>query len=101
MSEILNNVENNIESTLKTQINASKYLEKYIDNWKDYYAKQNFEGMEKEYKKIQTKIKELVPIENTINSARNIEILHNLIKNNGQDFNLTQEEKELAEKLSL
>ena len=98
---ILNNVENNIESTLKTQINASKYLEKYIDNWKDYYAKQNFEGMEKEYKKIQTKIKELVPIENTINSARNIEILHNLIKNNGQDFNLTQEEKELAEKLSL
>ena len=98
---ILNNVENNIESTLKTQINASKYLEKYIDNWKDYYAKQNFEGMEKEYKKIQTKIKELVPIENTINSARNIETLHNLIKNNGQDFNLTQEEKELAEKLSL
>ena len=98
---ILNNVENNIESTLKTQINASKYLEKYIDNWKDYYAKQNFEGMEKEYKKIQTKIKELVPIENTINSARNIETLHNLIKNNGQNFNLTQEEIELANKLSL
>ena len=44
----------------------------------------------------------VVPIfENTINSARNIEVLHNLIKNNGQNFNLTQEEKELAIKLSI
>ena len=42
-----------------------------------------------------------MPIENTINSARSIELLHNLIKNNGQDFKLTQEEIELANKLSL
>ena len=55
--------------------------------------------MEKEYKKIKTKLKELVPIENTINNARSIEILHNLIKNNGQNFNLTQEEIDLAKKL--
>ena len=34
-------------------------------------------------------------------AERNIELLHTLIKNNGQDFNLTQEEKELASKLSL
>ena len=57
--------------------------------------------MEKEYRKIKTELKELVPIENTINNARNIELLHNLIKNNGQDFNLKQEEIELANKLSL
>ena len=57
--------------------------------------------MEKEYKKIKTELKELVPIENTINNARNIELLHNLIKNNGQNFNLSQQEMELANKLSL
>ena len=57
--------------------------------------------MEIEYKNIKTELKELVPIENTINNARNVEILHNLIKNNGQDFNLTQDEIDLANKLSL
>ena len=57
--------------------------------------------MEKEYNKIKSELKNLVPIENTINNARNVELLHNLIKNNGQNFNLTQEEIELTNKLSL
>ena len=100
-NSILNNVEKNIESNLTNQINISKKLENHISNWKDSFSKKDFENMEKEYKKIKIDLKELVPIENTINNARNIEILHNLIKNNGQDFNLTQEEMELANKLSL
>ena len=100
-NSILNNVEKNIESNLTNQINSSKNLEIHIKNWKDYFNKKDFTNMEKEYKKIKTELKELVPIENTINSARSIELLHNLIKNNGQDFKLTQEEIELANKLSL
>ena len=100
-NSILNNVEKNIESNLSNQINSSKKLENYINNWKDYFNQKNFQGMEKEYKKIKTELKDLVPIENTINNARNIEMLHNLIKNNGQNFNLTHEEIELANKLSL
>ena len=56
--------------------------------------------MEKEYKNIKNELKGLIPIENTINNARNVELLHNLIKNNGQNFNLTQEEIELVNKLS-
>ena len=34
-----------------------------------------------------------------ISEARTIENLHKLIKNNGQDFNLTPEQIELAKKL--
>ena len=98
---ILNNVEKNIESTLTNQITASERIQKYIDNWKNSYNNKDFNGMEKEYKKIKSDLKELVPIENTINSARNIENLHLLIKNNGQNFEITQEQKELVEKLSL
>ena len=98
---ILNNVEKNIENTLTKQVNNSQKMDKYINNWKEYYNKKDFTGMEKEYKKIKTELKELVPIENTINSARTIETLHNLIKNNGQSFNLSNEEIELANKLSL
>ena len=100
-NSILNNVERNIESTLTSQITSSQRMENYINNWKDYFKDKDFSGMEKEYRKIKTELNELVPIENTINNARNIELLHNLIKNNGQDFNLKQEEIELANKLSL
>ena len=100
-NSVLNNVEKNIESNLTNQINSSKKLENEINNWKEYLGKKDFSGMEKEYNKIRTELKNLVPIENTINNARNVEILHNLIKNNGQDFNLTKEEFELVNKLSM
>ena len=96
---LLNNVEKNINETFNNQIKALSYTEKYIDNWKKYYNDKNFDGMEKEYKKIEKEYKNLIPIENTINDIRKIENLHNLIKNNGQNFELTQDEKELIEKL--
>ena len=100
-NSILNNVEKNIESNLTNQINSSKNIESHINKWKDYFNKKDFSRMEKEYNKIKSELRNLVPIENTINNARNVELLHNLIKNNGQNFNLTQEEIELANKLSL
>ena len=96
---ILNNVEKNIENTFNKQINSLEYAEKYINNWKEYFSNKDFDGMEKEYKKIEKEISNLIPIEKTISDVRTIENLHNLIKNNGQDFNLTQEQLELAKKL--
>lgn len=98
---ILNNIEKNIESTLTKQVTSAENLEGYIENWKEYYSRQDFNNMEKEYQKIETEIKELVPIENTLNSARTIETLHNLIKNNENKFKLSDQEIELAKKLSL
>ena len=98
-NSILNNVEKNIENTFNNQIKSLSYTEKYIDNWKKYFKNKDFSGMEKEYKKIEKEINNLAPIENMLNEARTIENLHNLIKNNGQDFNLTKEQIELAEKL--
>ena len=99
-NSILNNVEKNIENTFNKQINSLENTEKYINNWKQYFNNKNFEGMEKEYKKIEKEINNLIPIEKTIGDVRTIENLHKLIKNNGQDFNLTQEQIELAEKLN-
>ena len=98
-NSILNNVEKNIENTFNNQIKALNYTEKYIENWKNYFENKNFNGMEKEYIKIKKEINNLAPIEKMINEARTIQNLHNLIKNNGQDFNLTQEQIELAKKL--
>ena len=98
-SSIISSVEKNIETTLNNQINSAKKVEKYINNWNEFYNKKDFSGMQKEYNKMQIELKELVPIENTLNNARYIENIHNLIKNNGKNFNISIEQLELAKKL--
>ena len=55
--------------------------------------------MKKEFDKMKEKLKILIPIETTLKQARIIENLHTLIKNNGQNFNLTNEQKELVKML--
>ena len=96
---ILNNIESNITSTFNRQYESIDYANKYISNWKECFENKNFSGMEKEYKKLEKQMNNMAPIEKTINEARTIQILHNLIKNNGQNFNLSAEQIELAEKL--
>ena len=96
---ILDNVQSNIEKSFAEQVTNSNKMNQYINEWKNAFENKDFNVMEKQYKKIEKELKELAPIENTINQARTIENLHNLIKNNGQDFNLTKEQIELAKKL--
>lgn len=96
---ILNNVEKNIASTFDNQIKALNYTEKYIENWKNYFNNKDFTGMEREYNKIKKEIKYLAPIENMLNESKRIENIQNLLRNNGQNFNLTKEQLELSEKL--
>lgn len=96
---ILNNVEKNIENSFNKQYKAIENTNRYIENWKNYFTEKNFEGMKKEYNKIEKQLKDIAPIEKTMNDIKTIEVLHNLIKNNGQNFNLTQEELNLVEKL--
>lgn len=96
---ILNNIESNIEKNFSDQINGLENMDTYISNWKKDFENKDFEKMEIEYKKIEEALKNLVPLENVINQARTIENLHNLIKNNGQNFELSKEQLELAEKL--
>lgn len=97
---ILDSVTNKIEDEFTKQIDSAEKLAKYETNWKEYFKNKDFKGMQREYNKIKDKIKELLPIENTLKEARVIENLHTLIKNNGQDFNLTKEQKELATMLT-
>ena len=96
---ILDNVQSNIEKTFEEQLSNSNNMGRYINDWKNAFDNKDFNSMEVQYAKIEEVLKDLAPIENTINQARTIENLHNLIKNNGQDFNLTKEQLELAKKL--
>ncbi|MBO4815495.1 MAG: hypothetical protein J5507_00735 [Clostridia bacterium] len=96
---ILNTVNNNIENSMTSQIESIEKIDKYITNWNEYYNNQDFSNMEKQFKKIEKELEQIMPLESVINKARVVENLHNLIKNNGKDFNLSNEELELANKL--
>ena len=75
-------------------------IDTYIQDWNKYYNNHDFNNMEKVYKKMENELKNVVPIESTLNAARQVENLHNLIKNNGKNFNLSQYEIDLANKLA-
>ena len=96
---ILNHVEKNVEEVLTDQLKSIEKLETYNHNWKEYYEQRDFENMEKEYKKIQKELKNVIPLESTLTETRKIENIHQIIKNNGQNFDLTEQEVELANKL--
>ena len=97
---ILDSISNNIEEEFNKQLDAAEKLQKYTDNWKQYFQNHDFAGMEKEYQKMQDKFKTIIPLENTIKEARTIQNLHQLIKNNNQNFNLTAEQLELVKLLN-
>lgn len=98
-ASILSNVEKNIEATLDKQVNGTENIQNYIESWKSYYNQKDFNGMEIEFEKMEKELEDLIPIENTLKAARYVENIHNLIRNNGQNFELTEEELKLANQL--
>lgn len=93
---ILSTIESNIEDKFLGQVNSIEKTTKYISNWKNCYSAKDMEGMEREYKKIKTEIEDIIPLESTIKEAKQIENIHKLIKSKGINYNLSEEEKQLA-----
>ena len=56
--------------------------------------------MSQEYEKIEKEFNKIIPLENVINETKKVKAIHNLIKNNGQNFNITEEEVRLASNLA-
>ena len=96
---LLDNVSKNIENTLTKQVQDIAKLENYLSKWEEYYEKRDFKNMDKQYKNIESVLNNVLPLENTIRRAREIENIHNLIKNNGNNFDISESEIELAKKL--
>lgn len=96
---LLDNIQTNLGKTMTEQLRGIEKIDKYINNWNGYLKQEDFIGMQREYEKIREQLKILIPLETTLQKARELENLHKLIKNNGQKFNLSEEEKVLAQKL--
>ena len=98
---LLENISSKIKNELDDQTNSIEKLERYVNNWKEYFENKDFAGMTKEYNKIKKQLDNIIPLENILKETREVEVVHNLIKNNGEKFNLSNLEIELAEKLSI
>lgn len=92
---ILDTISSNIEEKFMQEMNSLEKVSKYISNWKNYYNLKDAEGMEKEYKKLKKQMDTIMALDSTISEAKNIENIHNLLKNKGTDYELSEEEKEL------
>ena len=97
---IMDTIEDGIDDNLTNQIEAVEKIDGYIQKWQKYYEEQKFSNMEYQYDKIQEYLEEVIPLEDVLEKARVVENLHELIKNNGKNFDLTDEQKELANMLS-
>lgn len=93
---LMDNISTNLEEMLENQKNTLGELKDYSNNWRTAYMQKDFSTMEKEYNNIEKNIKEIIPIEKVITEVRRIENMHNLIKNNGGNFELTTNQLELA-----
>lgn len=97
---VMKTIKNGIDNSLDNQVEAVEKIDGYINKWYQYYNQRNFTNMEYQYNKIEEYIKEIIPLESVIRKARTVENLHELIKNNNKNFDLSQQEKELAEMLA-
>lgn len=99
---IIKTIKSNIDDELENQVEIIEKIDGYITKWYQYYEQKNLPNMEYQYNKIQECLSQVFPLESTINKARTVENLHELIKNNDREkrFELTEEEKELAKMLN-
>lgn len=93
---ILDNISSNIEEMIVEQEKEVNKFEASINDWKKAYANQDFNLMEKEMKNINKYLEKIIPLEKLIKEARNVENIHNLVKNNNKNFEINAIELEAA-----
>lgn len=93
---ILQAIEDNIDTSLTDQVASLEKIESYIEKWTNYYKEQDLTNMKKIHTRMTNELEKILPIQSTLEKVEEINNLHELIVNNGGNFNLTEEELELS-----
>ena len=96
---IITTVHQVLNSIFEHQMRAEARVIDNIRDWNNAYEQQNFELMESAYSNIRENLKMLMPLSEYLNEIGRIDNLHNLIRNNGNDFNISEYEQKTAELL--
>lgn len=97
---IMEKINSNVNNEIQEQTKKVEKMEKYNEKWKKAFEEKNFEKMEKNMKQIDKLKKQTIPIEKIINDANTIKNIHEIIKNNGNNFDLSDDILDLAKLLS-
>ena len=96
---ILDTISAHIEDKFLEELKSLEKVSKYIENWKNSYNNKDLVGMEREFNKLKKQIDTITPLQSTINEAKKIENVHTLLKNKGTNYELSEVEQELVNKL--
>ena len=96
---ILESVSNKIENNFANQLKYIEKLEKSCKKWEEAFESKNVDILDKSYKEISKEMDRIIPMENIIKEARKIENIQKLLINNNYNFDISQNEILLAQKL--
>lgn len=96
---IVDSIKTNKDSEFNNQLGKIENLNNDMKRWNKYYKEKDLDGIRRENINIQRNLKAIFPIENTIQEARKIENLSKIILKNEGNFNLSEEEINLANRL--
>lgn len=96
---LLENMENRIKDNFNIQVSSLFNINNYMELWNNYFSSQDLQQMNETYEKMQDKLGQILPLEDVMKSAKEIENLQTIIQNNNGDFELSNEQLELSKLL--
>lgn len=96
---IVKDIKNKVSEDLNNQVVYVERINKYNEKWQKCFENKDLNGMKNAHRNIQKYLEKVMPMEDILKNARRIEIMQSLVENTG-DFDITDEEKELAIALS-
>lgn len=96
----LNNIKNNISDEFNNQKKYLNQVEKYAKQWNDAYIARDLEEMKDIFYQLESYIEKTIPLKETMKIYNEIKIIQEMIENNKEKFDLSQNEIELIEAFS-
>lgn len=95
---LVNQITSSIENKFTEQLEEIERLDKYCEEWKEAYNDKDLGKINIVCEKIEDSLKNVIQIESVLNKVNNIKNLNELINSSG-NFDLTDEELNLAKKI--
>lgn len=95
---VLSSFSNKLEDTIKSQFRTFEKLEDQISKWENNLANKDLDKMNRNIVNINKYYNSLVPFENTLIKTREVNVLHNWIKEN-KSFDIPEEMYSLLEQI--
>jgi hypothetical protein len=101
-NSFIKKIDTNLTAELKDQKQYLKKIEQFATKWQKYFEAENLEKMQEVYEDMKEYINDsdICPFESTLEKYNEIEMLQNLLENNGGNFDLSEDELELVEALA-